>query len=209
MSRLPLLGRKAFTGPQLFTGPQRPSQAATAKPIDANADRLSNVQKLYAIGGVLDVAAIVVGSMSKASAIRAQGKFEEEGFVENARRLRLAAEDALRRGDKNAEKFLRGIRRLMGTQKAALGAQGIEIGRGTAARIVEDTFDAGAQDSQTIRSNAVREAFGFEKQAIEQEFKAQFTRIGRKSASRQVLLSGVTQVAGSVASVAGNIQKVK
>jgi len=146
---------------------------------------MSNIQKLYMAGGVLDTASIVMGAMSAASAIRLKGKFEASAFMENSRRLKRAANDAKDRGEVDVANYLKGIKRLEGAQTAALAAQGIDVSRGTAKDIRDETIETGYEDMATIRTNAVREAFGFKKQAIEQEKSAKITHIARKSKETQ------------------------
>lgn len=168
---------------------------------------LSNIQTLYAAGGILDTASIAIGTMSKASAIRATGKFEEAAFMENSRRLKLAADAAIKSGDKDAAKFMRRVRSLIGTQRAVLGASGIEIDRGSAADIQAETLEFGSEDASTIRTNAVMEAFGLERQAIEQESSARLTRIGRKAEERSVRRAGTLRVVRSAVDTSANISR--
>ena len=166
---------------------------------------LSNVQKLYAAGGILDVFAVASGSMAKASAIRTRGKFEEAAFMENSRRLKKASKEVLERGRKDVHNFMQSIRKLEGAQVAAMAAQGIDVGRGTAAAIREETIETGIEDASTIRSNAYKEAFGLRQQAIEQETQARLTRVARKFRERQEKLKGITQITSSLFSTAGSI----
>lgn len=164
--------------------------AASPAGDDKATEGMSNIQKLYLTGGVLDTASIVMGTWSAASAIRGRGQFEEAVFIENARRLRIAAKDSRDRGETEVANYLEGIRKLEGAQTAALAAQGIDVGRGSAKAIREETIETGFEDAATLRTNAIREAFGFEKQALEQEKGAKMTRIGRKSKEKTQRLLG-------------------
>lgn len=168
---------------------------------------LSNIQKLYLTGGVLDTFSIIVGNMGRASAIRARGKVEEASFVENSRRLKAAAKDAIKRGSKEAANFIRSIRKFEGSQVTAMAAQNIDVTRGTAADIRQETIETGLEDLATIRTNKYREAFGFKAKALEQEGAARLSRIARKGGEKQARLLGISRAAQSVVNTATNIEK--
>jgi hypothetical protein len=145
---------------------------------------------LYASGGILDSVNEMTGAISKASGIRAEGKFEEQAFFENARRLDLAADNALKRGKKAAHDFLVNVKQHAGTQKATMAAQGIETSGGSAEAVLAETIDLGIEDSATIRVNSYTEAFGFKSQASEARTQSSLTRISRKSREKSALLTG-------------------
>src|SRR5699024_11069327 len=85
----------------------------------------------------------------------------------NARIAELQAEDAQERG-RDAEGRVRvQTRQTIGAQRAALAAQGIDIGDGTAAAIQEDTAYFGELDALTVRNNAALEAFGYRVQGAD------------------------------------------
>ena len=166
-----------------------------------------NVRDLYAAGGILETSAIIMGGMSAASGIRLRGKYEEAGFIENSKRLKMAAEDAKKRGAKDVADFIKGIRKFEGAQVAAMAAQGIEVTSGSAADIREETLETGFEDAATIRTNAIREAFGYKKQALELESQARQTRIARKFNERNAKTLAYTQAASTVASTGIQMNK--
>lgn len=198
-----------FTTKKTLLGINRRRKSQGKPPIKQGpkSSGLSRIQLLYAAGGLLDTASIAIGTIGRASAIRAKGKFEEAAFSENERRLKLAADDAKKRGDKDATNFMKRVRGMQGAQRAALGASGIEIDRGTAAQIQAETLEFGIEDRSTIKVNAIREAFGFKRQALEQESKVQLTRIGRKLAEKQAKTAGTLQAVQSITATAGSLSK--
>ena len=119
----------------------------------------------------------------------------------------MAADDALKRGDQDAANFMTSIRKLEGSQTAALAAQGIEISRGSAADIRAETIDTGLEDMSTIRTNANAEAFGYRQQAIDLESQARRSRIARKFAAKQVKIETTAKAANSLSGTATNIGK--
>ena len=199
-------GKKGSASPHLKThkkGGFVSTETADAKP----KQNLSNLQMLYAAGGVIEASSIAVGAMAKASAIRAKGKYEEAGFIENAKRLQRAAEDAKKRGDKAVHQHLQNVRKLVGSQRAALAASGVEIDSGNAKDIQLETLDLGMEDASTIRTNAFLEAHGYRRQASELEHQAKVSRIGRKARERATLLSGRLKVVQSVANTGIQMNK--
>jgi hypothetical protein len=181
------------------------NQAGT--PVAGNAKSLSNIQMLYGVGGVLQASSSIIGSMAKASAIRASGKFEEAGFIENAKRLELAAKDAKTRGNKEVHRHMQRVRKLMGSQRAALAASGVDIDSGSARDIQLETLELGQEDASTMRTNIMIEAHGFKRQAIENKFMANTKRIARKSKEKATLLSGRLNAVNSISNTAIKMNK--
>lgn len=77
----------------------------------------------------------------------------------------LMAEDAIRRGDRAAIEHTKKVRQLVGSQRAALAAQGIDVNSGSAMDTQLDAATLGAYDVETIKNNAWREAWGLKVQA--------------------------------------------
>jgi len=50
---------------------------------------------------------------------------------------------------------------LKGAQRAAMAANGVDLGEGSAARVLTSTDVMGESDAETIRANAIRQAFGY------------------------------------------------
>lgn len=84
---------------------------------------------------------------------------------QNRQFAELMSEDAIRRGDRAALEHRKKIRQLIGSQRAALAAQGIDVNSGSAMDTQMDTATLGAYDVETIKNNAWREAWGLKTQA--------------------------------------------
>lgn len=107
--------------------------------------------------------ATVYGQMSQQAAMGAQ-----QGYLAQQSRQRqmLAdqqAADAKQRGEVAVQKQRDITAQRIGTQQAALAAQGTDLA-GSPTDILGDTARAGEQDALTIRSNAAREAWGYQVQ---------------------------------------------
>jgi hypothetical protein len=114
-------------------------------------------------------AALTVGStiLSAGSQIasgiggrRAARAFEKEG-----ERL---AEDAILRGEQDVRSYGFDLSRLLGSQRTAGAAQGIDTTQGSLAQITAQTEAFGAEDIAMIRENAMREAYGLRQGARNQ-----------------------------------------
>lgn len=132
-------------------------------------------------------------------------------IAENNRVFALGlANDARDRGAADAATFSAKVRRLKGQQIAVLAANGVLVEVGSALDITQETTTIGQLDALTIRSNAEREALGFDQQASNFGAQAgQFeaganlqTLAGQNAVStaNTRALSGLLSGAGSVAS---------
>lgn len=75
------------------------------------------------------------------------------------------AADALARGDRAASNSKIQSNQLKGTQRAAMGANGVDMGVGSALQVLTDTDFFGQVDADTIKNNAAREAWALREQA--------------------------------------------
>jgi len=94
----------------------------------------------------------------------------------NAQVADLQAKDATERGVEEESKFRMGVRGMIGTQRAGIAASNIDVGFGSAADVQADAAFLGELDSLAIRTNAAREAWGFQVQGEDLRRHAQITR---------------------------------
>jgi len=150
--------------------------------------------------GALAIASLA-GSISEAGAIKAEGEFQESQFNMNARINDAKAREAIRIGDKDAAKHGKSIKRIVGSQRAALAAQGVDVNSGTAEEIQFQTLEIGREEADTIRNNAWREAFGFKKAADVDRTSGAFAKSASKFKAQNTLITGglsaATDYAGS------------
>lgn len=104
-----------------------------------------------------------MGQMNQQAAAGAQ-----QGYLAQMSRQRqqLAAQqaaDATQRGEVAVQKQRDLTAQRIGTQQATLAAQGTDLA-GSPTDILGDTARAGEQDALTVRSNAAREAYGYQVQ---------------------------------------------
>ncbi|MDB4893148.1 MAG: hypothetical protein JWL61_5003 [Gemmatimonadetes bacterium] len=99
-----------------------------------------------------------LGQRQEASALRDSAAFD------TAQGNYLAGE-ATSRGEFDASRRAVAGRQMVGAQRAAAAASGIDANSGSAASIQADEAGLSAFDEQMIRNNAAREAWGFKAQS--------------------------------------------
>jgi len=142
------------------------------------------------IAQTVQAGAQFAGGLVQAQAIRDVGAFEADAARLNERLAELQGKQAIARGKKDAANLKRGVKQLIGEQRAAFAAQGIEVGSGSALEIQEETAALGELDAITIRNNAQREAFGFRVQGLQAAQRAQFARISAEQRAGATILTG-------------------
>lgn len=112
----------------------------------------------------LSTAAAAYSSMQAADAAEKQAQAQKNQADYNAEAARLQGVDAVNRGNAAAEQQRLKVARIQGAQRAAMGGSGGDIESGSFADIQLDTATLGEQDAQNIRTNSLREAWGYKTQ---------------------------------------------
>lgn len=152
------------------------------------------------------------GAYNNAQAEKEALKYEEAmqknnaQVAENNRMLAdQAAADSKKRGEVEAQNHLRKVASMKGEQQSRMAANGLALNEGSALSLLEDTDFMGNYDADTMRSNAGREAWGhqieamnYQSQANDYKSSAAFT----KSKAKQIKpgMSALTAAASNVAS---------
>jgi hypothetical protein len=111
-----------------------------------------------------------------ADGTRIVGRYNEGLLKDSARLADQAAEDVLKKAEFQVDDIKRKTKQLVGQQRAAFAANGIDINDGSAAEVQEDTFYWGKVDEQTVRNNAFLESYGYKIQALNLRTQAEVTR---------------------------------
>lgn len=111
--------------------------------------------------------AMQMAAQAKAAKQAEQQAKYQEGIARNNQVLaQRAADDARLRGDEAASKTRTQADAIKGRQRAVMAANGVVIDQDTALDITTDTAGQGELDALTVRSNAEREALGYEAQGM-------------------------------------------
>lgn len=170
----------------------------------------------------MDVFSLMIGGLTTAGnaynqyqAEKAQGEYQNAMYRLNAQmaefmgelaisRGERASKLAIKRGYKESAMVRRAGKQVAGSQKAALAAQGIDIGSGSAADIIAETeamseldqleIQKNARlDALTIKNNAWREAWGYKQQASIYGSEGEMASMTAKRKATTSLLTGGLQ----------------
>ena len=117
-------------------------------------------------------------------------EYQASIYESNQRLAGLQADDAIRRGTKEADKMGAQTSAAIGSQRVAMAANGIELGYGSAADIEADTKAIGLENANTIRNNAWREAWGYKVDAANSGSQAAMTRLAGAGNAKATLITG-------------------
>jgi hypothetical protein len=150
-----------------------------------------------ALSGVTSAIGGVLGGNSQSSMYKYQAgvaRVNAQIARGNAAYSRYAGEfESQRSGMKT--RFERG--RIVANQSG----RGVQVGTGSAGRVVESTEDIGRQEQSTIRASAARRAYGYENEAAQQEASANM--LGK--AAQRSKLAGYIQAGTSLLSSAASV----
>lgn len=106
-------------------------------------------------------------SQRQASASSAQGQYQKAVLKHNASMADAEAQDAVDRGQVAEQRQRLATRQTIGSSRASLAAQGVDVSSGSAADVQASEAGLGELDALTIRNNAAREAWGYKVQATD------------------------------------------
>lgn len=139
------------------------------------------------------VAITAVSAVSSAQQAKAQGEAQQNAAERNALISERQSADALQRGAVEAGQVRQRTRQQIGQQTTALAGSGVDVSRGSAADITADTAALGSMDEQTARTNAMREAYGYQTQAQSQRVQGQYARQAGRNQATSSILGGATR----------------
>ena len=148
-----------------------------------------------ALGLTLAATAIgAVGQVQQGQAAMASAKYNNQVAQMNAKIAERKAQDALERGKREEQKQRMETAALMGRQKAALGANNVDVTFGSPFELINTTATLGEMDARTIRTNAARESYDFRVEAA-----------NKRAQGQMALLEGKSQRTGSLIAAAGTL----
>ncbi len=115
-------------------------------------------------------------------------------YRKNAKTALENSEDAVSRGKFSMVRTQVAAKSMVGSQRAAMAAQGIDIGSGSAADVQADTMATAEIQNLMIKNNAAREAWGFIAQAGDYEMSAKLGLKMGENRARASLLTGAANV---------------
>lgn len=157
-----------------------------------------DASKLMAIASLTSAGSEGIGAFQQAGLYAQQGKWARESSEFSARMAELQAKDSERRGALAAQAIRSQGRRVVGAQRAALAAQGVDVSTGSAVDVQADTAYQAEADAQQTISNAWRESWGIRTQAQEGLFAGRMAEVGYQSKAAATALTGGLRLAGGI-----------
>lgn len=152
-----------------------------------------------ASAGIMMGASAMGNAYSQSQAMKSQGEYQAQIANTNAKLADIKSQDAIDRGNRSANLNDTQTKKLIGSQRAALAAQGIDVNSGSAVDVQSDSASLGALDSLTIRNNAWRESWGYKVESVNDTYSGKFSGMAADNSARNTLLTGGMQAAGSFA----------
>jgi len=154
---------------------------------------------------IIGTTVAAAGSGVTAMQAYSQQKYQQKVADANAKLEDAAAADAIARGKVDRQNYMREASQAAGAQRAAMAANGIEVGFGSALTMRQDTAEAVERDAMTISANSEREAAGFDRQAG--NYRAQAAASGQ--AASGALVSGAFGVGSTLLGGAQQYKRIQ
>ena len=161
--------------------------------------QLAQVSLVGQMGGM---ATSAIGSYYSAATQKATLQGQAAIADTNARIAELGAQSTLNQGQQQVANLTLKAGQLKGSQRAAMAANGIDLGVGNAAEIQASTDIMKEVDANTLEANAVRTAWGYRTQATNYQNEALAARATAGAISPG--MSAVSSLLGSAGTVASS-----
>jgi hypothetical protein len=156
-----------------------------------------SISTIAAVGMGMSAVSAYGNSRNAKAAYGAQAQVSRN----NAQIAEWQAEDAIKRGGRDAMKVRTRANRLKGAQRAGFGANGVDMSTGSALQILSDTEYFGEVDVGTVKDNAGKEAWALRNQAMGFNADASLMQ-GRADSEKPLMAAGTSLLtsAGKVSS---------
>lgn len=142
----------------------------------------------------------VMGAMQEGKAAKQAAEYNAKVSRQNAEIARQNADWVGSEGEQRAATSELRNRQRAASIKTNQAAAGIDIGGGSAKDVQESQAITGRLDTDTIRSNAARQAYGYQTDAVSQGAKADLETVRGKNAKKAAYLNAGTTFLGGVGS---------
>lgn len=117
----------------------------------------------------------------------------------NQQSLLTSEEDARSRGRERISKERKKTKKTIGSQRASLAAQGINVNTGSSIDIQRETEEVGEEEVRIIKNNATRDAYGFKVAAVNERLQEKLGRISSRVRAVDAIASAGLAAAGVLA----------
>jgi hypothetical protein len=148
------------------------------------------------MGATAAIAMMAVGSGFSAMSSANAGKANQRLAEMNAQVAEIQAEDAIARGRVEEGIHRKKVRGMIGSQRAAFAAGGVDVNSGSALDVQADTAKFGEMDALTIRMTAAREAWGYKVGATDMRARGELANYQGKQQAIGTIVSAAGSMAG-------------
>lgn len=142
------------------------------------------------MGATAAIGTLVGGTaLSSFSKLKA-GREQQKMFEENARFADYQSGDALTRGKVNEKRQRQATEGVIGAQRTSLATQNVDVNAGSSLDVQADAAYLGELDALTIRSNAAKEAYGFQVQARDFRTRGKYAKQGGEMDAVNSIIGG-------------------
>lgn len=138
-----------------------------------------------------------------AQAASLRGRFENDVAERNAQLAERQGRDAINRGATAEDRQRLETRQEIGSSRAQLAAQGVDVSSGSGAAVTASESLIGDLDALTIRNDAARQAWGYDVEASNSRTQGKLALLAgeneaatQRAASVSTLLTGATNIYG-------------
>ena len=142
------------------------------------------------------MAMTAIGGFQQAQAARAAGNANAQIAENNARLAEQQAHDTQVLAVRDQQQSAWRTRALLGQQKVAAAANGLDMDIGTPLDLMAETAMFGKADEDAIGMDAARKAWGFQAEALNYRNQGAQARWGGKAQSNATILSTMGSLAG-------------
>ncbi len=164
-----------------------------------NAGSVAQWGQVAQVGGAA-MSALGAYSSAKSKRLELQGAADMSDL--NAGMSEQAAQQELARGNAAVAASSARAGQVKSSQRAAMAANGIDLGEGSAAEVLASTDLSNEADMQTLTANAVRAAWGQRIQATNFSYDERSKRAGAAGISPS--MAAATSLLGSAGQIAGS-----
>ncbi len=138
----------------------------------------------------------VLGGQQQARASASASEFDASVAMTNAANAERTAADIRTLGHEAEVQQMRRVRALTGQQRTGYAAANVDSNSGTALDVIAESAGEGMADASRIRSNALREAWGYTTQAGQLRQEAAYGRRTARATRSAGILTGGGQLLG-------------
>ena len=150
-----------------------------------------------------------MGSIQQGKAQASQYKYQAAVDRNNKIISDRQAADAIQRGQAAEEETRRKTAQIISKQRVGFASNNIDLGSDVVSDTLSDSAMLGELDALTVRSNAAREAYGYQVQGMNYQASADNSLLAAKNAKSAAKTSAFSTLLSGASTLAGNYSDYK